>query len=121
MSVRKKNEGGADSGWDWLREDTEEFAVLGFGPHAAELLFVAAEAPGVVTDLLRAQTAVAVQHLEGDVGVDLLVQPGTLQLCETVGRRNNQVTGESHSDRRIPERLKFCPPHLAHPWGSGEQ
>lgn len=39
-------------GCDWLKKDTEEFAVLGFRPHAAELLFVAAEAPGVVTDLL---------------------------------------------------------------------
>lgn len=37
---------------DLLRKDTEEFAVLGFRPHAAELLFVAAEAPGVVTDPL---------------------------------------------------------------------
>lgn len=50
-----------------VKEDTEEFAVLGFGPHAAELLFVAAEAPGVVSDLLRTQTAVPVQHLERDI------------------------------------------------------
>lgn len=48
-------------------KDTEEFAVLGFRPHAAELLFVAAEAPGVVTDFLGTQTAVPVQHLEGNV------------------------------------------------------
>lgn len=40
------------SGCDWLRKDTEEFAVLGLGSHAAELLFVTAEAPGVMADLL---------------------------------------------------------------------
>lgn len=50
-----------------LREDTEEFAVLGFGPHAAKLLFVATEAPGVVADLLGTHSAVPVQHLEWHV------------------------------------------------------
>lgn len=78
-------------GCDWLRKDTEEFAVLGFRPHAAELLFVAAEAPGVVTDLLWTQTTVPVQHLEGNVRVDLWVEPGTLQLCKTAGRRRDML------------------------------
>lgn len=67
-----------------LRKDTEEFAVLGLGAHAAELLLVAAEAPGVVTFLVT-QAAVPVQHLEGNVRVDLLVKSGTLQLCEAAG------------------------------------
>lgn len=49
-----------------LRKDTEEFAVLGLGAHAAELLLVAAEAPRVVT-LLVTQAAVPVQHLEGNI------------------------------------------------------
>lgn len=50
-----------------VKEDTEEFTVLGFRPHSAELLFVAAEAPGVVSDLLGTQTAVPVQHLERNI------------------------------------------------------
>lgn len=41
-------------------KDTVEFPVLGLGAHAAQLLLVAAQAPGVVADLLGAQTAVAV-------------------------------------------------------------
>lgn len=75
------------SGCGWLRKDTEELAVLGFGPHATELLLVASEAPGVVADLLRTQTAVPVQHLERNVRVDLRVDPRTLQLCEAAGTR----------------------------------
>lgn len=75
------------SGCDWLRKDTEQFAVLGLGPHAAELLFVAAEAPRVMTDLLWCHTTVPVQHLEGNVWVDLCVEPGTLELCHTAWRR----------------------------------
>lgn len=74
-----------------MRKDTEEFAVLGFRPHAAELLFVAAEAPGVVADLLRTQPTVPVQHLEGNVRVDLWVEPGTLQLSKTAGRRREKI------------------------------
>lgn len=41
-------------------KDTVEFSVLGLGAHAAQLLLVAAQAPGVVADLLRAQPAIAV-------------------------------------------------------------
>lgn len=41
-------------------KDTVEFSVLGLGAHAAQLLLVAAQAPGVVADLLGAQTAIAV-------------------------------------------------------------
>lgn len=63
MDLRTNKKPGADQS----EKDTEEFAVLGFRPHAAELLFVAAEAPGVVTDLLGTQTTVPVQHLEGNV------------------------------------------------------
>lgn len=64
-------------------QDTVELPLLGFRTHAAELLFVAAQAPGVVADLFWAQAAVAVQHLEGHVGVDLQVQAWTLQLLQT--------------------------------------
>lgn len=63
-----------------VEEDTEELAVLGLGAHAAELLLVATEAPGVVAYLLRAQAAVPVQHLEGQVQVNLGLQAWTLQL-----------------------------------------
>lgn len=81
-----------------MRKDTEELAVLGFGAHAAELLLVAAEAPGVVTDLLGTQAAVPVQHLEGNVRVDLLVKSGTLQLCEAAGgeKQKGASVGRSH-------------------------
>lgn len=41
-------------------KDTVEFSVLGLRAHTAQLLLVAAQAPGVVTDLLRTQTAIAV-------------------------------------------------------------
>lgn len=33
------------------KQDTVELPLLGFGAHAAELLLVAAQAPGVVADL----------------------------------------------------------------------
>lgn len=42
------------------QEELVEFSVLGLGAHAAQLLLVAAQAPGVVADLLGAQAAIAV-------------------------------------------------------------
>lgn len=48
-------------------EDTVEFSVLGLRPHAAQLLLMAAQAPGVIADLFRAQTAVSIQHLKWNV------------------------------------------------------
>lgn len=65
------------------KQDTVELPLLGFGAHAAELLLVAAQAPGVVADLFWAQAAVAIQHLEGYIRVDLQVQAWTLQLLYT--------------------------------------
>lgn len=56
---------------------------------------MAAEAPGVITDLLRTQAAVPVQHLEGNVGVDLLVKSGTLQLCKAAGEERVRVSGKN--------------------------
>lgn len=93
----------------WLRKDTEEFTVLGLGAHAAELLLVAAEAPGVVT-LLVTQAAVPVQHLEGNVRVDLLVQSGTLQLCEAAGAEEEErETKGSFSGQKSPDGRPRCP------------
>jgi hypothetical protein len=41
-------------------KDTVELSVLRLGAHAAQLLLVTAQAPGVVADLLRTQTTVAI-------------------------------------------------------------
>lgn len=48
-------------------KDTVELPVLGLGAHAAQLLLVTAQTPGVVADPLRTQAAVAIQHLERNV------------------------------------------------------
>lgn len=43
-----------------MDKDTVEFSVLGLRAHPAQLLFVTAQTPGVVADLLRTQTTIAV-------------------------------------------------------------
>lgn len=48
-------------------KDTVEFSLLGLRPHAAQLLLVAAQAPGVMADLLRAQPTVPIQHLKWNI------------------------------------------------------
>lgn len=50
-----------------LSKDTVQLPLLGLRPHAAQLLLVAAQAPGVVADLLRAQAAVPIQHLKWNI------------------------------------------------------
>lgn len=48
-------------------KDTVQLPVLGLGAHAAQLLLVAAQAPGVVADLLGAQATVPIQHLKWNI------------------------------------------------------
>lgn len=60
------------------QEELVKLAVLGLRAHAAQLLLVTAQAPGVVADLLRTQTTVAVQHLERDVRVAVELHLWTL-------------------------------------------
>lgn len=50
-----------------LPKDTVELSVLRLRAHAAQLLLVAAQAPGVIADLLRAQTTVPIQHLKWNI------------------------------------------------------
>lgn len=71
---------------------------------------MAAQAPGVVADLFRAQAAVAVQHLEGHVRVDLQVQAWTLQLLQAAKKkrqkeRKKQTHGYSRHKLAVGTRL----------------
>lgn len=69
---------------------------------------MAAQAPGVVADLFRAQAAVAVQHLEGHVRVDLQVQAWTLQLLQAadeIKKKEKQTHGYSQHKLAVGTRL----------------
>lgn len=71
-------------------KDTVEFSVLGLWPHAAQLLLVTAQAPGVIADLFRAQTTVPIQHLKWNIWVDVHVHPGALCLLDVAGIKTKQ-------------------------------